>query len=86
MSNVNTSTMQYDKARGVLTASLGEVSLPSFPQSVKVTSAHTGRVVEYAFDTAKAEANEFWDGEEAHYYSLDANVSAKRLILYVGNM
>ena len=74
--------MRFDKEGNRLLATLAQVGLSKFPEGdISVQSSYTGRTVLFKFDTEAAAANEYWDGEEAHYYCAASNVKATKLIL-----
>lgn len=53
-----------------------------FPDTVRITSNHTGRTVDFVRDTEAALAAEFWDGEECHYIPLDHLPNVARLVIH----
>lgn len=48
----------------------------SFPEKLSIRSHKTGKVVVFERDHELALANEFWDGEECHYYNTELNAKA----------
>ncbi len=59
------------------------MSFPScqFPDVVKLTSNHTGKVIEFVRDTAAAEQNEWWDGEMYEYKPIEEVPNVVKLVL-----
>jgi hypothetical protein len=53
-----------------------------FPDTVRVTSTHTGRTVDFVRDTEAAIAAEFWDGEECHYIPASPLRNVEKLVIH----
>jgi hypothetical protein len=81
---VDLSCFKYDKARKMLIASTAQVGLPMgrFPEFLEVRSHHTGRVVKWIFDNHAAMQAEFWDGEEAHYFTHEDLKTVETLVIH----
>ena len=70
MIEISTSRLQYNpKTRTLIGYSRDLCLVPRFPAELRVRSHHTGRVTTFVQDTEKAMQNEYWDGEECHYFS-----------------
>ena len=56
----------------------------SFPDYVNVVSHKTGKSVLFMRDSDLAERNEWWDGEEYHYMSVNPDFSDIKVVLSRG--
>jgi hypothetical protein len=68
------SSRDFDWRASKGTATLSRIALPSFPQSFFIKSWRTGEVMLFLPDAATMEANEFFDGEAAAYFTPGGNV------------
>lgn len=48
----------------------------AFPPKLSIRSHVTGKVMVFEQDLALARANEFWDGEECHYFNRESGFKA----------
>ncbi len=80
---ISTAALSFNKERRTLLGEASELGIrtgAAFPLEVMVRSAHTGRVIRFAYDHAAAERNEWWDGEQAEYIPVE-HCNVERLVI-----
>ena len=80
--NFSTYDFEYNKEKKGLHSDLGTLGINKFPMKFSITSAHTGAVVEFVYDTDAAMENEGWDGEMALYRPVTETPNCKWVSLY----
>jgi hypothetical protein len=80
---VNTADCEFRKATKTLVIAHTRIG-GGFPDTVRVTSHHTGRAVEFVRDVEAAIAAEFWDGEECHYKPANDLPNVEKLVIHCG--